>query len=383
MSRGAQILGSLLLAVFGVTLACVALEIGVRALHLVPTRFWRPDPLLGSVLIPNLEGWWTQEDHEFVTHVLINGDGRRDVERSAARKPGVRRVLVLGDSFVEALQVDLDQMLARRLEAELGSGTEVFSMGVSGYGTPSQLLYFRERGKDLAPDLVLLAFYPGNDVLNNSPELESVLPPVYDEQGALLRVGDGAKRAPRRPPRSQAYVFVRKLLLTKQPRVSRWLVDLGLMNPAAVRTAPMEGGIPVDFWVYAAATPPAWEEAWRHAERNLSELRRAVEAMGARFALIIVTARDQVYPEGWKEIVAANPAMQTVGWDLLGPEKRVLSWCARESVDCLQLSPTFAAHRDEDLLHFKHDGHWTAAGHALAARTTAEFLRREGLIPGS
>jgi hypothetical protein len=382
MSRGAQILGSLLLAVFGVALACFALEIGVRVLHLVPTRFWQPDPLLGSVLIPNVDGWWTQEDHEFVTHVRINSDGRRDVERPAARAPGTTRILLLGDSFVEALQVDLEEMLARRLEADLRGAAEVFSMGVSGYGTPSQLLYFRERGRRLEPDLVLLAFYPGNDVLNNSPELETVLPPVYDRDGALQRVG-GSRKAPRRPPRSQAYLFVRKLLLTKQPGLSRWLVDLGLMNSAAVRSAPTHAGVPLDFWVYAAEPPPVWQEAWGHTERNLGELRRAVEAAGARFALLIVTARDQVYPDGWQEIVAAHPAMREVEWDLLGPERRVLDWCRRASVPCLQLSPTFAAQRDETVLHFKHDGHWTAAGHALAARTTAEFLRREDLIPGS
>ena len=385
MSRGTQILGSLLLAVFGVTLACVALEIGVRALHLVPTRFWQRDALLGSALIPNREGWWTQEDREFVTHVHINSDGRRDVERPAARLPGTARLLLLGDSFVEALQVDREEMLGRRLEAELGGErVEVFSMGVSGYGTPSQYLYYRERGRRFEPDLVLLAFYPGNDVLNNSPALESVLPPVYDRGGRLLRVGNGKKTGkPRRPPRSQAYAFVRKLLLTKQPALSEWLVKLGWMDAAAVRRVVLQAGVPVDFWVYAVDPPAAWQQAWSQAERNLSELRRAVEEAGSRFALVIVTARDQVYPEGWERIVAAHPAMQEIEWDLLAPERRILAWCARESVACLQLSPTFAAQRDAQPLHFVHDGHWTAAGHALAARTTAEFLRREKLLPGS
>lgn len=387
MSRGAQILGSVLLAVFGVALACAALEIGVRAFHLVPTRFWKPDPLLGTVLIPDLDGWWTQEDHEFVTHARVNSDGRRDIERPLTRVAGKERILLLGDSFVEALQVPLEATLARRLEADLGSERyEVFSMGVSGYGTPSQLLYYRERGRALAADLVLLAFYPGNDVLNNSPELESVLPPQYDADGALRRVGggrgeDAAKT--RRPPRSQAYVFVRKLLLTKQPTLSAWLVRLGLMRPAALRSVQREAGIPLDFWVYAADPPPLWQRAWEITERNLGELRNAVEEDGSRFAVLIVTARDQVYPEGWAKIVAANPAMEKVGWDLLAPERRLLAWCARESVPCLQLSGTFADHRDEELLHFTHDGHWTAAGHALAARATTEFLHRENLLPDS
>lgn len=387
MSRGAQILGSLLLAAFGVLLAFAALEVGVRALHLVPSRFWQPDALLGTALIPEMDGWWTQEDHEFVTHVHINSDGRRDVERAVQRTPGKARVLLLGDSFVEALQVPLEDMLARRLEGELGGdGAEVVSMGVSGYGTPSQYLYYRERGRRFDADVVLLAFYPGNDVLNNSPELESVLPPEYDTAGNLVRVHSGRGKAPKkpsRPPRSHAYAFVRKLLLTKQPRLSRWLVDLGLMKRGALRTAATEGGIPVDFWVYAAQPPAVWQAAWRHVEHNLEALRDAVRGAGAHFAVVIVTARDQVYPQLWAEIVAANPAMQKVEWDLDGPERRVFAWCERAAVPCLRLSPVFAAHRDEQPLHFLHDGHWTAAGHALAARETAIFLRREHLLPGT
>ena len=47
---------------------------------------------------------------------------------------------------------------------------------------------------------MLLSFYPGNDVRNNSPTLEPTLRPEYDADGNLLRVvgtgkagGDGAR----------------------------------------------------------------------------------------------------------------------------------------------------------------------------------------------
>ena len=41
------------------------------------------------------------------------------------------------------------------------------------------------KGKRYQPDLVLLAFYPGNDVKNNSPTLEDTLKPVYGPDGTL------------------------------------------------------------------------------------------------------------------------------------------------------------------------------------------------------
>ena len=44
----------------------------------------------------------------------------------------------------------------------------------------------------------------------------------------------------------------------------------------------------------------------------------------------------------------------------------------------LALAPPFrkAAESGGKPLHFAHDGHWTAAGHRLAAELTADFLRR-------
>ncbi|MFN8644891.1 MAG: SGNH/GDSL hydrolase family protein, partial [Candidatus Binatia bacterium] len=59
-ARG-RLLGGLVLALFGAAMALVVLEVGVRALHLVPDRFWRPDAKLGTALIPGASGWWTQE----------------------------------------------------------------------------------------------------------------------------------------------------------------------------------------------------------------------------------------------------------------------------------------------------------------------------------
>jgi hypothetical protein len=55
----------------------------------------------------------------------------------------------------------------------------------------------------------------------------------------------------------------------------------------------------------------------------------------------------------------------------------VLGWCERQGVDCVAMSPAFLAARDAQArLHFVHDGHWTAAGHALAADTMAAFLHK-------
>ena len=83
--------------------------------------------------------------------------------------------------------------------------------------------------------------------------------------------------------------------------------------------------------------------------------------------------------------------------DLLTPELRqgmpsgfstvVESLCWREDFPFLDLKLTFfpvAMRRWEesgDLLWWEADTHWNGAGHALAARETAAFLRSRDLVP--
>jgi len=369
MSFGRRVLAATVLAGFGVALALAALEAGVRMLHLVPSRFWQPDATLGSKLIPGSTGWWTQEEHEFTVPVQINAEGRRDLERPVRKPPGTYRILLLGDSFVEAMQVPVEQTFARQLEAALtragGSPVEVISMGVSGYGTASEYLWYRDGGRAYQPDLVLLSFYPGNDVRNNSPTLEPALRPQYDAAGDLQRVTAGASGEGTRGllGKSAAYMYFRKLLLTRQPALAERLANAGLLARAALRPVPMADGVPVDYWVYAADPPPEWHDAWGHTEHLLDELRDAVRTDGARFAVMLVTAREQIYPGDWQQLLQTYPPMQHMTWDLDGPERRTLAWCERAGVPCVQLLPAFAARRDQERLHFLYDGHWTAAGH--------------------
>jgi hypothetical protein len=386
MSRGGRLLASAVMAGFGIVVAVLMLEIGVRVMHLVPDRFWEPDPLLGTRLIPGRSGWWTQEEHEFVVPVRINDQGRRDLDRSEQKTAGTFRILLLGDSFVEAMHVPIENTFARRLEglfANQGPApVEVVSMGVSGYGTAGEYLYYRDIGRRFHPDLVVLSFYPGNDVRNNSPTLEPALPPTYDANGNLERVtaaktGDGTRRG--WLASSEAYTFVRKLILTRQPWLAERLASWGLLSKAALRQVPMADGVPVDYLVYAQPPPREWETAWQHTEGLLTALRDAVAADGARFMVMIVTAREQIYDADWQALLATYPAMQRRSWDLNGPERRVLDWCARSGVSCVQLSRAFAARRgDGTRLHFIHDGHWTPAGHALAAQAMYDVLREAG-----
>ncbi|MCK4911439.1 MAG: SGNH/GDSL hydrolase family protein [Thermodesulfovibrionales bacterium] len=92
----------------------------------------------------------------------INNYGFRDREFVKDKK-GKRRILFLGDSFVEGRNVKMNETIPKELEKSLGEGYEVFNMGVQGYGPDQELIRLIDDGLELDPDMIIMGLYPTND----------------------------------------------------------------------------------------------------------------------------------------------------------------------------------------------------------------------------
>jgi lysophospholipase L1-like esterase len=95
--------------------------------------------------------------------VAINSSGLRDREYAVPKPPGTFRILVLGDSTTFGWGVRVDETAAKALERALnepgGRRVEVLNAGVGNYGTVQEVAYYRRRGRDFQPDLVILQYY--------------------------------------------------------------------------------------------------------------------------------------------------------------------------------------------------------------------------------
>lgn len=125
---------------------------------------FRPDASLGWSLRP---GWVARDEApDYAITVRTNALGLRGPEAALAAPEGVARVLVVGDSFAFGYGVEDEESFPRRLEARWrveGRAVEVLNAGVPGYSADHHLVYLRERGFALAPDLLLVALCE-NDV---------------------------------------------------------------------------------------------------------------------------------------------------------------------------------------------------------------------------
>ena len=115
----------------------------------------------------NVPGW---KATTFGKPLTISSQGFRDRHYSLAKPPGIKRMLVLGDSFTWGYGVGDQEIFTEVLERELnsrGQEWEVINTGVSGWGTDQEYLFFRNEGRHFEPDFVVLAYYLGNDWGNN------------------------------------------------------------------------------------------------------------------------------------------------------------------------------------------------------------------------
>jgi hypothetical protein len=108
--------------------------------------------------------------HAKATHDGIdyatNDDGLRDDHDYALEKPpGVRRVIMLGDSFVFGYGLNLEHTLTKQLASLLDpAGWEVLNLGVPAYNTVMEVSFLEARGLKYDADDVLLMYHP-NDAL--------------------------------------------------------------------------------------------------------------------------------------------------------------------------------------------------------------------------
>jgi Flp pilus assembly protein TadD/lysophospholipase L1-like esterase len=88
-----------------------------------------------------------------------NAHGLRDQERTLEKPPGIRRILLLGDSVVEGYKLRENETISRQLESRYSDRrTEVLNFGVSAYCTRAEVELLRTKGLDFSPDVVVLLF---------------------------------------------------------------------------------------------------------------------------------------------------------------------------------------------------------------------------------
>jgi hypothetical protein len=161
------------LVFLGLVFATGLAEIASRAI--VASPLWRvlpvpevalygPDPFTGYRHRPDVRGVWVEENRSWI---VTSNLGLRDRDRSSIRGTAPRAVVV-GNSVLEALQVDLHQTgvyVAEQLLQARFKGAEVINLGLAGASPPVEVARLQSLGVSLHPDVAVVVL-PVNELFS-------------------------------------------------------------------------------------------------------------------------------------------------------------------------------------------------------------------------
>jgi hypothetical protein len=407
MSKKRCIAANLALVLAGVAMAFLIAEAAVRLGGLAKVSLYTWDAYRGWGLKPGASGWQRDEGAGFVS---VNGAGFRGPEWTIAKPPDTLRVAVVGDSFTEAPQVAYGQTFCAVAEHALGGckglggrRVQVMNFGTDAYGTAQELVTLRRHAWQYSPDLVVLAFFSGNDLRNNSTALESdKCRPFYVFEGGELMLGGPFERSrwfylscmvrfesrhsqvlnllgdAKSDFRSKIKAMEARRRSAGAPKPAAHAIEGGFMLAAGQQPAPLGHEAGLEDNIYNPPATPVWQDAWRVTEGLITMMARETAAHHVPLLVVTLATPPQIYPS---PTVRGYYLMTYRSTDIFYPDERIKELGEREGFEVLNLAAPMQAYADQHqvfLAGFKDTklgvGHWNADGHRLAGELIAQKI---------
>lgn len=339
---------------------------------LLDTRIEQADPVLNHALIPAIPYVHTgiPRGLEFCVSGRINRMGMNDDEIDPATPPAAPRVLVLGDSFVEAKQVlrpnNFCEQLQARLRRELGTPVEVINAGVSSYSPILEYLNFKTRLRSLRPNVVVVAFF-ANDVFDDLRYSQAA---TFDSAGRPLAVSAGVPWLSLQRNTGNDARLYRKAFDTIRYAPPSTLGSISYLCSTieqswALRLLHEEfPDPPRSDEFFSIDTDPSLEslqqQGWQLSRNYLSMLSQECSQAGAQMILCSVPIAAQVLQQSARGTFSGPAATDA-------DHRHVRAIAAELGLPYVDLlTPLRQA---SGRLYYPRDGHWTPRGHKIAADT--------------
>lgn len=332
--------------------------------------------------------WDIYPTGEFYNLITLNNYGLHDAPLTIEKPPDTTRVLIVGDSFAQGWQVTLEEgfpyLLEQQLNTASGRKVEVINLSVDTFGTDRELLLYAGLGSRFQPDVVLLAFYVGNDIKDNSPALTLHETGHYVYDPPFFTLNDSGTLQLHNTHPLPASDFA------ESPAWS-WLNEMiaGQASPPPIEPPPAPPvtqedprrlAYPTELGLYLPEDA-LWREARALTEALVLQFAALARAEGSRFGVLLIPDRRAVHSADWDATVTLHPVAR--GANPLAPGDRMESFLAQHDIPTLNLTYALSgwalAHPGERA-YYPGDGHFNANGHAVVAQRTRFWLQEVGFV---
>ena len=359
----------LFVVAFNVLAIGVILGAAELAVRLVPEESYNQDERLAMCRPDALTIWRYRPDvdlsyktPEFDIRIRTNRDGLRSAPVSPP--DDTPTILFIGDSFAFGWGVAEDQRyseaIGRLIAPTLpGAKVRIVNAGHWMYTFDQQLVLMKQLIERYHPKVVVQDFYWmhirtlfGHQFHRAADgTLQSVTDPkiMISDRGVLKFRSDLLERP---PLHSQLVAVVARAILNRdlRERAGEWV---SYMRPG-----------------------PQNAELWAVTEELVDETIKTLKAAGITYVPFLLPVSIEFPGGNWVNVgwTAAAPPTDV---DVTLPGARLAAMFARRGVDIVELAPPMRARMGNGggaAPYYPQDGHWTAAGHAMAAEILAPYV---------
>ena len=378
-------LKGLLLILALVPLSLLWGEVFTRALlpQNVDTRMniFAADPVIGYTYKPHAQTY--EKGREYNALYRINSIGLRDREYGAKRE-GVFRVLLLGDSFAVSHGMAIEDSLSRQLERVLHETAEmegrliefeVVNAAAGGYSPYNYWRAYQRWAPVFKPDAVLVGLSPDDYDCDNE-NMNYLI--EEGETLALYREGHAPKARKTLSAsklrkwlswNSEFYILLRNYFYYGQfaGRIGQWMNPGGAKDNSQLK------------W-YTVSQQENMRKEWARSFSNLQKLRSETEVDKVPLLLMPIPLKLEVDKELYMQTLGAQ-GLREETVDLDQQLREITAFCEREKIPVLDPREALRKRHAEVPCYFVYDGHWVAEGIRTAAVSAARQWRDRGLQP--
>jgi len=339
----------------------LALEVSLRIFYPTAYGFAQGavvfDPELCYTLAANFSGPIHTLDPPHKTTLTTTPDGARTTGRS---DPQIPTVLMLGDSFTLAIQVEDNQTFSSILATTLPAN--VVNLGVLGYNPYHYLVVLNRTFARYKPQSVVVNFYVSNDF---------VIPEDDPRRGCEVKVRNGYLVSATQNStlftikmflhhHSHAYNFI-AILLNGSDWMNQFLYLLGVSvnNPTSPETL-----------LFTNTTKG--EEYYAETFKVLDEINALTARHHSRLVLAVIPSLYHVVPELWDEFWTrygtGNPNKEH-------PFFRLQTYALSRNITIVNLYPFINHSENPWQFYGSRDDHYNGRGHQLHAQRLEAVLK--------
>jgi len=335
------------------------------------------DPYLGWRFIPNQSGSIVYSG-EARHYIKTNSWGFRD-NSPPLETDNIKKILVLGDSFVTNVAVRDNEVFTQFMERQL-KNTAVLNFGVNGYGQVQEYLLLQQWLDKVNPQLVIVVIYIRNDFQDNIGADWLYPRPFasWDGQDTTLKINP-----PSLPPPNRSLQPFWKFY--KGSHVNH-LLDKGLSLLANKVSQSNQGEYrpslytPPELYLCRSQLSEETKLMYRTMEELLLMIAHYVDKRGIRLVFAIAPSVVQVEDDLWSSTLRTSGEKAEYYLRSL-PNDKLIQFANKNNLLMIDLLPMLISETKRGkTLYNRKEQHWNSDGNRVVAHALTAYLKTRSLI---